>query len=330
MIELFGKFGWMPWRNDGSTDIGPYEIFEKTDVELVDGECVTLGEVPTASGKHFAVNGPQSVPVGGYGIYHPGPEVFVACDDTPQPGELWKPKDGETKATKGSGVWSLRIMGVLDADNDIAKATIVVGTSLTAIELKDSKAPGESAQGWPLTWNGTTHDYDEPDYEDTDALQDVYDPQNRFRSIGYDDTAEGVRGAIVYVDGDGAIVSGQEQATVLSGEASDDVADTDASFVADSVTVVQPSGGQLPTGDITIHNTPGWTMASGEAFKAEFNENSGHYELVWSYGIDQTMVTAFQIDGDNMKFQKKTRTLRGHWIGDESEWTDIHTGDVCP
>ncbi len=167
-VELLGKTGWMPWRNDGSTEIGPYEIFQKNDVELVDGECVTLGERPTASGKHYAVNGPMAVAPGGYGDYHPGPEVFVACDAAPEPGELWKPKAGESKATKGSGAWALRIIGVWQAEYNNAKAVIETAAHALIGKLDEALEAGGSAT--MSIWTG------EPGSEsDSGEDEEVYD-----------------------------------------------------------------------------------------------------------------------------------------------------------
>lgn len=47
-------------------------------------------------------------------------------------------------------------------------------------------------------------------------------------------------------------------------------------------------------------------------------------------GEVQTVVTDYQIDGPNKKFQKKTRKIVIIPADDESDWTDIHTGGECP
>ncbi len=43
-----------------------------------------------------------------------------------------------------------------------------------------------------------------------------------------------------------------------------------------------------------------------------------------------TVMTNFNVDTDNMKLQKKTRTAKVLDPGTESGWTDIHTGAACP
>ncbi len=43
-----------------------------------------------------------------------------------------------------------------------------------------------------------------------------------------------------------------------------------------------------------------------------------------------TVQTDYQIDTGSLKFQKKTRSVLVLEAGDESDWTDVHTGESCP
>ena len=101
-----------------------------------------------------------------------------------------------------------------------------------------------------------------------------------------------------------------------------------------SVTISSPvamDGGELPTGTITGYNvyiTKGMSGPSGAECVAVWNESAStpRYEFIYVEGIVQTVVTDWRYDTTTHKFQKKTRSLVGWWDDNESDWTDISSG----
>lgn len=76
----------------------------------------------------------------------------------------------------------------------------------------------------------------------------------------------------------------------------------------------------------------GEELAAGKKVKAEFICGKW-YATWWESGAEaetQTVMTNFQVDGANQKLQKKTRSVKLKPAGDESGWTDVHTGSICP
>jgi len=127
-----------------------------------------------------------------------------------------------------------------------------------AVELKTSITPGGSATGWVLSWDSDLNDFSDPPYDETeDTTITVYDPQNRHRSLGYDNTASGERGAIVYVDSNNAVVAGIQQARMIRCQAK--IASGNTLSIVDHVAPMD--SGQSPVAEATTELTlsaSGW------------------------------------------------------------------------
>ena len=119
-------------------------------------------------------------------------------------------------------------------------------------------------------------------------------------------------------------------------------ATTSAAWDEDSttwqVTSVELFSGATFDGDDPLSISNPMALNADDAQKCLIGYNDGEEEwqvLAVKRGADeeeedQTVVTDYQVDTSTNKFQKKTRTLAGRWTGDESSWTDVHTGtDSC-
>lgn len=122
-ITLLGTHDWKQWRNDGATEVGPFEVFRITGNEVIGDENVALGELPsTTFGRSYAVNGPMAVPASGYGVYQSGPEVLVAYDTgTPAVGDSYGPKPSQGTVVKNYPA-TCECLGIVDSTNKIMRA----------------------------------------------------------------------------------------------------------------------------------------------------------------------------------------------------------------
>jgi len=105
-----------------------------------------------------------------------------------------------------------------------------------------------------------------------------------------------------------------------------------------SVTGVEPWDGSEWSGDdpLSVDNPLAWND-NESALKCLIGYNAG--EEAWqvivlnveSEAEQITVVTAFQINEENMTVQYKKRTVKAFDPGDETGWTTAHTGtDECP
>lgn len=208
------------------------------------------------------------------------------------------------------------------------------GDTLRLVELKTSLTPGGIADAWFLEWDSVQQTYVNPDHNAAPDLSaangnSVWDPQNRFRSLGYEDTPEDISGAVMFVNSVGAVVSGQQKTKICLCQLTAAQTGSDTSFIVDTITPLD--SGQIPSATTaTVYNVPKCAGANGAPAMIEFNETSGHWEVQWIVNVSQSVVTNEQIDGTNKLIQIKTRTMWGNWVGSESGWTTIHTGGACP
>lgn len=173
MIELLGTYNWKNWRNTGSVTIGPYQVFEITGNEVLDGESYRLGRQPTSTpAALYGVNGPFPCEPGYRGVYQPGPEVIVAYDTgTPACGEVWKPKASQGTLSKtGTGNWGVTVQGIGDSTAKKLCGVIMPGVTVQGIgKLTASLSQGGHATFEPWTVSGGT-------FSDTgNADETVYD-----------------------------------------------------------------------------------------------------------------------------------------------------------
>ena len=153
------------------------------------------------------------------------------------------------------------------------------GSTIQAVELKTSLGDSETAQGWPLTWDEDSEEYPEPDYDDEDALIAVFDVGAAFQSLGYDDTGDGQRGAIVFIDQKGVVLSGQQQARRLKAKTKGKINGT-ATGKIDGITAID--GGQVPAlsaqDDLTVNNPRAHYYADDADVELE-EDGAGGYNL---------------------------------------------------
>jgi|GEM_PF-5565416 len=148
----------------------------------------------------------------------------------------------------------------------------------------------------------------------------------------------GSRGWIQYCPDRNAweFVSLQPHAQLVIGQADADWSGSDSVISIDSALVVLPTKEALwmdADGNEPVefandrHCTAGkdndWVAAYWDDQEEEFYAFMGKLR-------EQEVMTNFQVDTTNLKLQKKTRKVWAHITEDESNWTDIHTGDACP
>lgn len=185
-------------------------------------------------------------------------------------------------------------------------------------QLTEDLTPGGSAEAYPIIWNGTAYVVDT-----AHGTALVYDLLGCFRSPtgawGFAwQGQESDQNQIIWV---------QQQAKLCLCQLTAAQTGSDTSFTVDTLTAMD--GGIVPTGTITAYNVSASAGADDAVACIEWNENTDHWEVQWIVNTSQSVMTNHQVDTANMKLQMKTRTLWGNWAGDESGWTDEHTGDDC-
>ena len=190
------------------------------------------------------------------------------------------------------------------------------GTNLIAVELKDDLDPGQSATGWTLSWSDDDHEYYYPDYED-DTNVTVYDAQYRFRSYGYDSMPEGERGALVFVDDDSVVISGQQMARICSAQAK--IATGHTLAKVDHVTPMD--SGQSPVDDESdeLDVVADTITEDDEMGMIAWDEVNGFWR---TFGFPSVPVQIRWNEGGNHKLEYSTNG------GDD--WITIDTARVCP
>ena len=102
-----------------------------------------------------------------------------------------------------------------------------------------------------------------------------------------------------------------------------------------NVTTVEPFDGSTFDGDdpLSVANPQGLVAESGQvgiiAYTTDPTSGEGAWEVVYFKGLEQVVMTDFQVDAATFKLQKKTRTFFAQVDDAESGWTDIHTGTDC-
>ena len=142
MSEIFflGTTNWKEWRNEGTSDIDAFEVFQVTGSDVVGDESVLLGKMPDGTGTVFAVNGPMKVESTRTGAYFTDTEVLVTYDgDDPDVGDIYGPQDGYSTVKKNWWPGIFECLGVINSNFTIMRARMVPCT--TAIGKLDGPLP---------------------------------------------------------------------------------------------------------------------------------------------------------------------------------------------
>jgi hypothetical protein len=319
---------WRPVKNVGSATINPREVCLVCTGGDSLGRSITAVKQPTSTaGKSYCVNGPTSIAAGKFGRACFGPVVLVKYDTgSPATDDQYGWKDSQGTVVKDSNVL-FNVLRVVDSTNKLLLGAVIGGGSLTPRVLYDDVAPGDTDKyAWPVdnTMAANTS-------ADKVKLQNTF--PGTFRGYGsshsgFSTTTAAKVWTSVGSNGKEYIVGGKGLARICLCQLTAAQTGGDSSFTVDAVTVMD--GGQSPGSSLTVYNVSASAGADNAVACIEFNETSAHWEVQWIVNTSQSVVTDYQIDGPNKKFQKKTRTAWANWAGTESGWTDVHTGGACP
>ena len=246
---------WRPAKNVGSVAINAREVCKVvTGGDSLKRSIVAVQQPDSSAGQNYCVNGPMTIPPGGFGRVCFDPVVLVAYDSgTPAIDEAWGWKAGQGTVSKNSNPL-VTVMRIVDPD-----AKVVMGrwakTELVAFELKDDVDPSASGPfaAWSLSWNTSTNDYGDPDYGSDPDLQ-LYDPFSKFLAVGHDHIGSG-SGFHGFCNAEGVIVRlDSAQIGKLSGSLSQGS--------TASVTIWVDSGGTDVATSMTV-TARDWLMTSG-------------------------------------------------------------------
>ena len=103
---------------------------------------------------------------------------------------------------------------------------------------------------------------------------------------------------------------------------------SDESVTVDGVTYHH---GHQPADEVTTVYNTGWGGEDDQEGVALHDADDGKYYIAaMAPGATEDVLTDFQVDAENQKLQIKTRQMLIWPLADETEWTDKHTGSVCP
>jgi len=101
-----------------------------------------------------------------------------------------------------------------------------------------------------------------------------------------------------------------------------------------TVDAVVSLGGATPvtsdTDELTVGNAMGYEGVDDVECRIRYDHEAEQWEFCDMARVSEEVLTNFQVNTDDLKLQKKTRTAVVHTKDDESAWTDIHTGTDCP
>lgn len=283
-IDMLGSRNWGQWRNDGSTDIRPFECFGVKSTLVRDEEIIVYGEQPNSTIRQtYLVNGPFRVAAGGYGIYQNGVEVQFAYDTgTPAGGDSYGWKAGQGTLSKGSNPF-ITVTGVVRADNKIALGRMRPLDSLIPFELYDPLTPGGTATAYILVWNGSAWVHGET-IEVNDGLAD-----NRGRAAT--EALAGSRGLATRLGDSWYIITMQPMAMLVLAQASAAAAPGHAVSLMNQ-TIIQPIGGILDALPATAANVFAQRFAYGDWVIVFWNEDTGTWGCFKAGGAGSSMFWA--------------------------------------
>ena len=100
-----------------------------------------------------------------------------------------------------------------------------------------------------------------------------------------------------------------------------------ASVTVNGLSVVH---GSFPGASVTAYNPLGLAGVGASDCRIEYNHTSERWELYAVKLVAKDVVYDYRVDGSNKKFQKQTLEVVACSSEDQTDWTDVHTGDDCP
>jgi hypothetical protein len=228
-------------------------------------------------------------------------------------------------------LWFRRARPGVDLTGDFYR-TGLVPFEIRRFELKDALTPGGTATAYLRRYvSGAWETDTQHEFELVDRWGAF---RGRAKSAYYSPHADGSRGTAWNPHDlpEWEILTMQPHALMVRGLATADF--TGSTIVIDGVNVKQPTGGLIvttdPAADLTVYNDIGFIGKDNDLVYAEWDESQAKWVASMVALRSEEYMTDFQVDGANKKLQKKTRTAKAFVSADESAWTDIHTGEVCP
>ena len=156
---------WRPAKNTGSVAINPREVCKVvTGGDSLKRSIVAVQQPDSTAGQSYCVNGPMTIPPGGFGRVCFDPVVLVAYDSgTPAIDEAWGWKAGQGTVSKGSNP-RVTVMRIVDSTAKVMmgrwvkgnQTPMAWGTTTTAVATGDASFNVSSVDYFDgTTWPGS-------------------------------------------------------------------------------------------------------------------------------------------------------------------------------